>query len=91
MGGDQAASVLSEVKQQRSGTNSGAPTDEDDLHFRNKIRNQYELQSTAHYSSSRLWDDGIIDPIETRALLIRSITVALRTPVETTKFGVFRM
>ena len=91
MGGDQAASVLSEVKQQRSGTNSGAPTDEDDLHFRNKIRNQYDLQSTAYYSSSRLWDDGIIDPIETRALLIRGLTVALRTPVETTKFGVFRM
>jgi 3-methylcrotonyl-CoA carboxylase beta subunit len=59
--------------------------------FKTPIRQQYETQGHPYYASARLWDDGIIDPAETRTVLGLSISAALNAPIERTRFGVFRM
>lgn len=91
MGGEQAASVLATVK--RDGMNArgedwSADAEED---FRAPIRDQYEAQGHPYYASARLWDDGIIDPAETRNVLGLGLSAALNAPIPETKFGVFRM
>jgi 3-methylcrotonyl-CoA carboxylase beta subunit len=84
MGGEQAASVLATVRGEfRSKADEEA--------FKNPIREQYERQGHPYYSSARLWDDGIVDPADTRRLLALAISASLNTPIEPTKFGVFRM
>ncbi|MBZ6378589.1 methylcrotonoyl-CoA carboxylase [Pacificimonas flava] len=85
MGGEQAASVLAEVKR------GGFESDADREAFKAPIREQYEEQGHPYYSSARLWDDGIIDPAETRTVVALGLEAALQTPVEETRFGVFRM
>jgi 3-methylcrotonyl-CoA carboxylase beta subunit len=90
MGGEQAASVLATVR--REGLRPGeewSAADEDD--FKSKIRADYDAQGSPYYSSARLWDDGIIDPAQTRDVLGLCISASLNAPVEATKFGVFRM
>ena len=64
---------------------------EDEETFKAPIRAQYERQGSAYYSSARLWDDGIIEPTQSREILGLSLSATLNAPVETTKFGVFRM
>jgi 3-methylcrotonyl-CoA carboxylase beta subunit len=64
---------------------------QDEAAFKAPIRAQYETQGHPYYASARLWDDGIIDPAETRLVLALSISAALNAPIEPTKFGVFRM
>ena len=59
--------------------------------FKAPIRAQYEAQGHPYYASARLWDDGIVDPAETRLVLALSIAAALNAPIEKTRFGVFRM
>jgi 3-methylcrotonyl-CoA carboxylase beta subunit len=59
--------------------------------FKAPIREQYERQGHPYYSSARLWDDGVVDPADTRRLLGLAISASLNAPVEDTKFGVFRM
>jgi len=91
MGGEQAAGVLSTVK--RDGLEERGidwPADEE-TEFRKPILDQYETQGHPYYASARLWDDGIIDPAETRTVLGLGISAALNAPVEKTTFGVFRM
>src|SRR3990167_3062428 len=90
MGGDQAASVLATVRREglRKGEEWSAADEED---FKNKIRADYDAQGSPYYSSARLWDDGIIDPAQTRDVLGLCISASLNAPVEATKFGVFRM
>jgi len=91
MGGEQAAGVLSTVK--RDGLEERGidwPADEE-TEFRKPILDQYESQGHPYYASARLWDDGIIDPAETRTVLGLGISAALNAPVEKTTFGVFRM
>jgi len=66
------------------------PADEEEK-FKEPIRAQYETQGHPYYASARLWDDGIIDPAETRNVLGLSISASLNAPIEKTKFGVFRM
>ncbi|MFI4949308.1 MAG: carboxyl transferase domain-containing protein, partial [Alphaproteobacteria bacterium] len=63
----------------------------DEEKFKAPIRAQYETQGHPYYASARLWDDGIIDPAETRTVLGLSISASLNAPIEPTKFGVFRM
>ena len=90
MGGEQAASVLATVR--REGLRPGedwSPADEEA--FKNKIRADYDAQGSPYYSSARLWDDGVIDPAQTRDVLGLCISASLNAAVETTKFGVFRM
>ena len=91
MGGEQAASVLATVKReqlQRSGREWPAADEEA---FKEPIREQYERQGHPYYSSARLWDDGVIDPCDTRRVLGLSLAAARNAPLEPGRFGVFRM
>ena len=91
MGGEQAASVLAEVRREgleRQGeTWSEAEADA----FKQPIRDQYERQGHPYYATARLWDDGIIDPADTRTVLALGLSAALNAPIADTAFGVFRM
>ena len=91
MGGEQAASVLAQVKRdnmERQGQDWAA---EDEEAFRAPIRAQYEMQGHPYYASARLWDDGVIDPAQTRRTLALALSASLNAPVEATRFGLFRM
>ncbi len=89
MGGEQAASVLADVKRQARGDEWPAEEERD---FRETIRARYEAQSGARYASARLWDDGVIDPVETRATLIASLEATRNAPLaEEGPYGIFRM
>ncbi|WP_425409353.1 carboxyl transferase domain-containing protein [Hyphococcus sp.] len=90
MGGEQAASVLATVK--RDGLREGESwSKKDEEEFRAKIRADYDAQGSPYYSSARLWDDGIIDPAQTRDVLGLCLSASLNAPIEETRFGVFRM
>ncbi|QEA40088.1 methylcrotonoyl-CoA carboxylase [Pistricoccus aurantiacus] len=91
MGGEQAANVLAQVKRDQyegRGENWSAQ-DEDD--FKRPIREQYEHQGHPYYASARIWDDGVIDPLQTRDVLGLSLAAAMNAEIEDTRFGVFRM
>ena len=91
MGGEQAATVLAQVR--RDGLESRGETwsEEDEASFKTPIREQYESEGHPYHASARLWDDGIIDPADSRLVLGLGLSAALNAPVETTEFGVFRM
>jgi len=89
MGGEQAASVLATVR--RDGMRGKEWSTQEEEAFKAPIRAQYETQGHPYYASARLWDDGIIDPAETRTVLGLSISASLNAPIEKTRFGVFRM
>jgi 3-methylcrotonyl-CoA carboxylase beta subunit len=91
MGGEQAASVLAQVK--RDGIEKAGKTWslEDEEAFKSPIRAQYEVQGHPYYASARLWDDGVIDPADTRMVLGLGLSAALNAPIEKSTFGVFRM
>jgi 3-methylcrotonyl-CoA carboxylase beta subunit len=91
MGGEQAASVLATVK--RDGIEAAGKTwsAEDEEAFKAPIRAQYERQGHPYYASARLWDDGIIDPADTRRVLGLAISAAMNAPIEPQRYGVFRM
>ncbi|MFZ2628943.1 MAG: carboxyl transferase domain-containing protein [Rugosibacter sp.] len=91
MGGEQAASVLATVK--RDGMEAGGKTwsKEDEAAFRQPIREQYETQGHPYYATARLWDDGVLDPAQSRQALALGISAALNAPIAPTRFGIFRM
>ena len=91
MGGEQAAGVLATVKRDGMEGRGETWSAEDEQAFKQPILDQYEHQGHPYYASARLWDDGIIDPAETRTVLGLAISAALNAPIEETKFGVFRM
>jgi 3-methylcrotonyl-CoA carboxylase beta subunit len=91
MGGEQAASVLATVKRDGLEAKGGAWSAEEEEAFKAPIRNQYEVQGHPYYATARLWDDGIIDPADTRRVLALGLSAAMNAPVLDTKFGVFRM
>ena len=91
MGGEQAASVLATVKRDGMEARGETWSAEDEAAFKAPVREQYETQGHPYYASARLWDDGIIDPADTRRVLALGLSVALNAPVEPTRFGVFRM
>jgi len=91
MGGEQAASVLATVKrEQLKAKGSDWPEAEEEA-FKEPIREQYERQGHPYYSSARLWDDGVIDPGDTRRVLSLALAVVRNAPLEPQRFGVFRM
>jgi 3-methylcrotonyl-CoA carboxylase beta subunit len=91
MGGEQAASVLSTLRRDAIEARGGTwPADEEEA-FKAPIRDQYETQGHPYYASARLWDDGIIDPADTRRVLALGLSAALNAPIQPTRFGVFRM
>jgi len=91
MGGEQAASVLATVRRDGMEARGESWSDADEEAFKAPVREQYEREGHPYYASARIWDDGIIDPAETRTVLGLSISAALNRPIEATKFGVFRM
>ena len=91
MGGEQAASVLATVRRDGIEARGGAWSADDEAAFKAPIRAQYEAQGHPYYATARLWDDGLVDPAQTRRVLALSLSAALNAPVAPTKFGVFRM
>ena len=91
MGGDQAASVLATVKRDGVEAKGGQWSPEEEAAFKQPIKDQYEHQGHPYYASARLWDDGVIDPVDTRMVLGLGLSAAMNKPIEDTKFGVFRM
>jgi 3-methylcrotonyl-CoA carboxylase beta subunit len=91
MGGEQAASVLATVKRDGIEASGREWSAEQEEAFKAPIREQYESQGSPWYATARLWDDGIIDPADTRRVLGLAISASLNAPIEPAKFGVFRM
>ncbi|ESR36246.1 methylcrotonoyl-CoA carboxylase beta chain [Citrus sinensis] len=91
MGGAQAAGVLSQVEKDKKKKQGIEWTKQEEEMFKAKVVEAYEKEGNAYYSTARLWDDGIIDPADTRKIIGFCISAALNRPVEDTKYGVFRM
>ena len=91
MGGEQAASVLATVRRDGIENKGGQWTMEEEEAFKAPLRRQYEEQGHPYYATARLWDDGIIDPADTRRVLALGLSASLNAPIPETKFGVFRM
>ena len=91
MGGEQAASVLATVRRDGIEGKGGEWSAEDEESFKAPIRDQYEHQGSPYYSTARLWDDGIIDPLDTRRVLGMGLAAAANAPVPQPSYGIFRM
>jgi len=91
MGGEQAAGVLATVKRDQLARDGKAFAPEEEQAIRQPILDQYEHEGSAYYSTARLWDDGILDPAETRQALALGLSAAFNAPIPDAKFGVFRM
>ena len=91
MGGEQAANVLATVKKDVNAIRKIKWSKKEENIFKTKILDQYETEGSPYFASSRIWDDGIIDPADTRFVLGLSISAAYNKPIEETKFGLFRM
>lgn len=91
MGGEQAAGVMAQVKREQMERNGDTLSAEEEAAIKQPILEQYEHQGHPYYSSARLWDDGVIDPAQTRDVLGLALSATLSAPIEATRFGVFRM
>ena len=91
MGGEQAASVLATVRSDQLDAAGKPWSEQDQEKFKEPIREQYESQGNPYYSTARLWDDGIIDPVDTREVLGLALSVCANAPLEPVSYGVFRM
>ncbi len=91
MGGEQAASVLATVKRDGIEARGGQWSADDEAAFKQPILDQFGVQAHPYYASARLWDDGVIDPADTRAVLALAISASLNAPIPDAKFGIFRM
>jgi 3-methylcrotonyl-CoA carboxylase beta subunit len=91
MGGEQAATVLATIRRDAIEAKGGTWSAADEAAFKEPLRAQYEREGHPYYASARLWDDGVIDPADTRKVLALALSAALNKPVEASRFGVFRM
>ncbi len=91
MGGEQAANVLAQIRKDNMETRGERWSEAEAEQFKAPIREQYERQGHPYYATARLWDDGIVDPAETRMVLGLGLSAALNAPIEPTRFGLFRM
>jgi 3-methylcrotonyl-CoA carboxylase beta subunit len=91
MGGEQAASVLATVKRDGIERKGGTWSEEEEAAFKAPILEDYEHQGSPYYSTARLWDDGIIDPADTRRVLGMGLAVAANAPIPEPSYGIFRM
>jgi 3-methylcrotonyl-CoA carboxylase beta subunit len=91
MGGEQAAGVLATVKRDQAARAGGALSAEEDAAIRAPILAQYEHEGSPYYSTARLWDDGVIDPVDTRSVLALGLSAAYNAPISDPSFGIFRM
>ena len=91
MGGEQAATVLATIRRDAIDAKGGTWSADEEAAFKAPLRAQYEREGHPYYASARLWDDGVIDPADTRKVLGLALSAALNKPIEATHFGVFRM
>jgi 3-methylcrotonyl-CoA carboxylase beta subunit len=91
MGGEQAAGVLAQLKHDQLETKGEAWSADEEAAFKQPVLDTYEAQGHPYYASARLWDDGIIDPLDTRMVLGLSLSATLNKPIEDSRFGIFRM
>ena len=91
MGGDQAASVLATIRRDQIEAGGGTWTAEEEAAFKAPVQGQYEEQGSPYYSTARLWDDGVIDPVDTRRVVGLCLAAAANAPLEDVGYGVFRM
>ena len=91
MGGEQASMVLSQVRRDNIEAKGDTWSAEEEEKFRSPVRAQYESQGNPYYATARLWDDGVIDPADTRLVLGLGLSAAANAPIEPTRFGLFRM
>ncbi|MFN3629265.1 MAG: carboxyl transferase domain-containing protein [Casimicrobiaceae bacterium] len=91
MGGEQAASVLATVRREAIEAKGGSWSAEEEEAFKRPIREKYEREGHPYYATARLWDDGVIDPADTRRVLALGLAASLNAPIPETRFGVFRM
>ena len=91
MGGEQAASVLATVKRDGIEAKGAQWSLEEEEAFKAPIKQQYEDQGHPYYATARLWDDGVIDPADTRRVLALGLSASLNAPILDTQFGLFRM
>jgi acetyl-CoA carboxylase carboxyltransferase component len=91
MGGQQAASVLLQVRLDNLRARGADMTPAEQEEFMRPTLEKYEVEGSAYYSTARLWDDGILDPADTRATLGLAISASLNAPIGATRYGVFRM
>jgi 3-methylcrotonyl-CoA carboxylase beta subunit len=91
MGGEQAAQVLSTLRRESRATRDTPRSPADEEAFKETIRNQYETQGSPYYATARLWDDGVIDPLDTRRVLALALAASRNAPQVPTRFGIFRM
>jgi 3-methylcrotonyl-CoA carboxylase beta subunit len=91
MGGEQAASVLATIKRDGLEARGEAWLADEEEAFKAPIRARYEAEGSPYFATARLWDDGIVAPSETRRVLSLAFSACLNAPIETTRFGVFRM
>jgi 3-methylcrotonyl-CoA carboxylase beta subunit len=91
MGGEQAANVLARVRRDALELEGKSWSSEDEEAFKAPIRDQYEEQGGPYYATARLWDDGVVDPLQTRRVLSLGLAAAQNAPLDQTRFGVFRM
>jgi 3-methylcrotonyl-CoA carboxylase beta subunit len=90
MGGEQAANVMAQIRKDNLAAGKSWPAAEEEK-FKAPIREQYERQGHPYYATARLWDDGILDPAESRMVLGLGLSAALNAPIKPTRFGLFRM
>ncbi|MOA37358.1 Carboxyl transferase domain protein [compost metagenome] len=83
--------MLAQVKREQAERAGHALSAEEEAKIKQPILDQYERQGHPYYSSARLWDDGVIDPVQTREVLALALSASLNAPIEATRFGVFRM
>jgi 3-methylcrotonyl-CoA carboxylase beta subunit len=91
MGGEQAANVLATVQKEQAEREGKTFTNETEKAIKDPIIEKFEREGSPYYSTARLWDDGVIDPADTRRVLGLSLSASLNAPVKDTTFGIFRM
>jgi 3-methylcrotonyl-CoA carboxylase beta subunit len=91
MGGEQAAGVLTTVKRDQLQREGKAFPAEEEAAIRQPILDKYETEGSPYYSTARLWDDGVLDPAETRTVLALGLSAAYNAPIPAARYGVFRM
>ena len=91
MGGEQAASVLLQVKLAQYQKEGRVMSEAEQAEFKRPVLEKYEREGSPYYSTARLWDDGVIDPLDTRAALALALGASFNRPIQDTTFGIFRM
>ena len=91
MGGEQASAVLSTVRREQIEAAGRSWSTEEEAEFKAPLREQYEAQGNPYYATARLWDDGVIDPVDTRELVGLALAAAANAPLEPVRYGMFRM